>query len=165
MPRHTSAYWYVRAATVERLEELKARVVACLEAGAMAAGCVMDLRWIDPPYSDMVDDDRLLARYERNAAAIGRPFADTAVVGPVVGSTDMGNVSHVVPSIHPLVAVAPPGVSIHTPEFAGYAGGPEGDRAVIDGAKALAATVIDCWLDPLRGPSPSGSPSGSSLTT
>ena len=154
VPRHASALWYVRAATVERLEELKARVVACLEAGAMAAGCVMDLRWIDPPYSDMVDDDRLLDRYERNVAAIGRPFADTDVVGPVVGSTDMGNVSHVVPSIHPLLAVAPPGVSIHTPEFASYARGPEGDRAVVDGAKALAATIIDCWLDPLRPGSP-----------
>jgi metal-dependent amidase/aminoacylase/carboxypeptidase family protein len=98
----------------------------------------------------MVDDDRLLDRYQRNATALGRPFEDTAAVGPVVGSTDMGNVSHEVPSIHPLVAVAPPGVSIHTPEFARYAVGPEGDRAVLDGAKALAATIIDCWLDPLR---------------
>jgi amidohydrolase len=150
VPSHASAEWYVRAGTVERLEELKARVVACLEAGAVASGCAMDLQWIDPPYADMVDDDRLLARYQANAAALGRPFEDTAVVGPVVGSTDMGNVSHVVPSIHPLVAVAPPGVSIHTPEFARYAAGPEGDRAVVAGAKAMVATVIDCWLDPLR---------------
>jgi amidohydrolase len=150
VPRYASAHWYVRASTVERLETLKARVVACLEAGAMAAGCTMDLQWVDPPYADMVDDDRLLARYQHNATALGRPFEDTAVVGPVVGSTDMGNVSHLVPSIHPLVAVAPPGVSIHTPEFAAHARGPEGDRAVIDGAKALAATIIDCWLDPLR---------------
>lgn len=150
VPRHASAHWYVRASTVDRLEELKARVVACLEAGAMAAGCTMDLQWIDPPYADMVDDDRLLARYQRNATALGRPFEDTAVVGPVVGSTDMGNVSHLVPSIHPLVAVAPAGVSIHTPEFAAHARGPEGDRAVIDGAKALASTIIDCWLDPLQ---------------
>jgi len=150
VPRHASAHWYVRAGTIDRLEELKARVVACLEGGALAAGCTIDLQWIDPPYADMVDDDRLLDRYQRNATELGRPFEDTAEVGPVVGSTDMGNVSHVVPSIHPLVAVAPPGVSIHTPEFARYAAGPEGDRAVIDGAKALAATIIDCWLDPLR---------------
>jgi metal-dependent amidase/aminoacylase/carboxypeptidase family protein len=152
VPWHTSAHWYVRAGTVERLEQLKARVVACLEAGAMAAGCTMDLQWVDPPYADMVDDDRLLDRYQRNATALGRPFEDTAQVGPVVGSTDMGNVSHLVPSIHPLVAVAPPGVSIHTPEFARHAGGPEGDRGVLDGAKALTATIIDCWLDPLQPP-------------
>jgi hypothetical protein len=53
----------------------------------------------------------------------------------------------VVPSIHPLIAVAPAGVSIHTPEFAGHARGPAGDRAVLDGARALAATVLDCWFD------------------
>ncbi|MHB1138013.1 MAG: M20 family metallopeptidase [Microthrixaceae bacterium] len=149
VPSRTSAEWYVRAGTVDRLEELKARVVDCLAAGASAAGCTMDLEWIDPPYADMVDDDRLLARYQANATALGRPFEDTAVVGPVVGSTDMGNVSHLVPSIHPLVAVAPAGVSIHTAEFARHAAGDAGDRAVIDGAKAMAATVIDCWLDPL----------------
>jgi len=63
-----------------------------------------------------------------------------------VGSTDMGNVSHAVPSIHPMIAVAPPGVSIHTPEFALHAAGEAGDRAVLDGAKALVATVLDRWL-------------------
>jgi hypothetical protein len=65
----------------------------------------------------------------------------------VVGSTDMGNVSYEVPSIHPMIQVAPPGVPIHTPAFAGFAGGPEGDRAVVDGAKALAFTMADLWMD------------------
>ena len=60
----------------------------------------------------------------------------------------MGDVSHVVASIHPMLAVAPPGVSIHTPEFAEHARGPRGDRAVIDGAKAMAATIVDCWAAP-----------------
>jgi hypothetical protein len=59
----------------------------------------------------------------------------------------MGNVSYVVPSIHPMIAVAPPHVSIHTPEFADHSRGEAGDRAVIDGAKALAMTVIDLWTD------------------
>jgi hypothetical protein len=53
----------------------------------------------------------------------------------------------VVPSIHPMIRVAPPGVPIHTPAFAGFAGGPEGDAAVLDGAKALAFTIADLWLD------------------
>jgi hypothetical protein len=59
----------------------------------------------------------------------------------------MGNVSYVVPSIHPMIRVAPPGVPIHTPEFATYAGGEAGDAAVLDGAKAMAWTVADLWLD------------------
>ena len=149
VPRHAAAEWYVRSSTVAGLDALKERVLECLDAGARAAGCTMSVEWVDPPYEDMVDDPRLLERYHRNATALGRPFADPAVVGHVVGSTDMGNVSHVVASIHPLVAVAPPGISIHTPEFAEHARGAAGDRAVIDGAKALAATVVDCWLDPL----------------
>ncbi|MGB6058313.1 MAG: M20 family metallopeptidase [Microthrixaceae bacterium] len=149
VPKHTSAQWYVRSTSVADLELLKDRVVACLSAGAEAAGCTMDLRWIEPPYSEMIDNVELLRRYELNAAALGRTFELAEDVGEVVGSTDMGNVSQVVPSIHPLIAVAPAGVSIHTADFAVHAGGEAGDRAVIDGAKALAATVIDCWLDPL----------------
>jgi hypothetical protein len=60
----------------------------------------------------------------------------------------MGNVSYEVPSIHPMIKVSPPHISIHTPEFATYEGGPEGDAAVLDGAKALAMTIADLWLRP-----------------
>ena len=66
----------------------------------------------------------------------------------VVGSTDMGNVSYLVPSIHPMIKVSPAHISIHTPEFAAFARGDEGDQAVIDGAKAMAMTVADLWLRP-----------------
>jgi hypothetical protein len=60
----------------------------------------------------------------------------------------MGNVSYLVPSIHPMIQVSPPHVSIHTPEFAGYARSEDGDRAVVDGAKAMAMTIADLWLEP-----------------
>ena len=60
----------------------------------------------------------------------------------------MGNVSYAVPSIHPMIAVAPPHISIHTPEFADFARGDAGDRAVVDGAVALATTIADLWLQP-----------------
>lgn len=65
-----------------------------------------------------------------------------------MGSTDMGNVSHVVPSIHPMIKAAPEGVAIHTAEFATHAGGDLGDAAVLDGAIALAHTAVDVWADP-----------------
>jgi hypothetical protein len=64
----------------------------------------------------------------------------------VVGSTDMGNVSYVVPAIHPMVQSAPLGVPIHTPEFAHHAASPQGDDALVHGATALAWTVADLWL-------------------
>jgi amidohydrolase len=147
VPAFARMEWIVRSPTVAGLEVLKARFLACLEAGAQAAGCEMDLEWIDPVYADMIDSQAIGERYRANAEALGRIVRAPSPQARVVGSTDMGNVSYVVPSIHPMIRVAPPGVPIHTPAFAGFAGGPEGDAAVLDGAKALAFTVADLWLD------------------
>jgi metal-dependent amidase/aminoacylase/carboxypeptidase family protein len=147
VPAHARAEWVVRSSTVAKLEVLKQRFLACLQAGADAAGCEMQVKWIDPVYADMVDSAAIGERYRANAQALGRIVRAPSPNARVVGSTDMGNVSYAVPSIHPMIQVAPPGVPIHTPAFAGFAGGPEGDKAVIDGAKALAWTVADLWLD------------------
>ena len=137
----------VRSPTLTGLERLKTRFLACMQAGADAAGCEMDVEWSDVVYADMLDNQAIGERYRANAEALGRIVRPPSPEGRVVGSTDMGNVSYEVPAIHPMIQVAPPGVPIHTPAFAGFAGGPEGDRAVIDGAKALAFTVADLWLD------------------
>jgi amidohydrolase len=147
VPARTKAEWMVRSPTLAKLARLKERFTACLQGGADAAGCTMEVEWLDPAYADMVDNDAIGGRYAANAAALGRTVAEPSRDGRVVGSTDMGNISYAVPSIHPMIQVAPPGVPIHTPAFEGFAGGAEGDRAVIDGAKALAWTVADLWLD------------------
>jgi len=147
VPHFARAEWIVRSSTVSRLEALEQRVLACLQAGTDAAGCEMQVEWIDPVYADMIDNAAIVERYQANALALGRTVRPPSRSARVVGSTDMGNVSYTVPSIHPMIQVAPPGVPIHTPAFAGFAAGPEGDRAVIDGAKALAFTVADLWLD------------------
>ena len=145
VPATAAAEWYVRSATVETLQPLKDRVAACLAGAASAAGCEIDLEWIDPVYSDMIDDEALLERYVANVSALGRDPAPSGTRAKVTGSTDMGNVSHLVPSIHPMMKVAPDDVAIHTPEFAVWARGESGDAAVVDGAKAMAMTVVDCW--------------------
>jgi metal-dependent amidase/aminoacylase/carboxypeptidase family protein len=108
----------------------------------------MDHTWLEPPYADLRGNQPLCDTYARNAAALGRTVQVPDAENEVVGSTDMGNVSYVVPSIHPRIAVAPKGTSIHTPEFAVHAAGPSGDAAVVDGAKAMAMTVADLWLAP-----------------
>jgi amidohydrolase len=147
VPALTRAEWIVRSPTVAGLDVLRARFLACLQAGADAAGCEMEVTWIDPVYADMIDSQVIVERYRANAQALGRIVRSPSPSTRVVGSTDMGNVSYEVPSIHPMIRVAPPGVPIHTRAFAGFAGGPEGDRAVVDGAKALAFTVADLWTD------------------
>jgi amidohydrolase len=143
VPSHTSANYYVRSPTLATLQPLKQRVGACLESGAAASGCSCHIRWAEYPYADMLDNSAMIESFVANAAAVGRTMANPSPNLQVVGSTDMGNVSYLAPSIHPMLAVAPRGVSIHTPEFARYAGAEEGDRAVIDGAKALAGTIVD----------------------
>jgi hypothetical protein len=82
----------------------------------------------------------------RNLTALGREVTGDENPRPL-GSTDMGNVSKIVPGIHPTIAIAPMEVNGHSPEFARYAASDAGDRAVIDGAKSLAMTAIDILTD------------------
>ncbi len=146
VPAETAMEWYVRAGTVASLQPLKQRVFTCLESAATACGCTMSHEWVDNLYAEMVDNGPLVQAYVANAAAVGRTVLDPVAAGRrVMGSTDMGNISHLVPSIHPMIKVAPDGVPIHSVEFARWAVAEEGDRAVIDGAKAMAMTVVDLW--------------------
>jgi len=149
VPDRASGVFYVRAAEAISLAALKSRVQACFEAGALATGCTADIRWAKADYLDMKTSWPIAEAYEANARSLGRDFfpLDKMPSGSA-GSTDMGNVSHRVPSIHPMIASAPPSVVIHNPEFARWAGGEMGDRACIDGAKSLAMTAIDFMTNP-----------------
>lgn len=150
VPATAETSWYVRSPSIEQLADLKDRFQACVEAGAAAAGCECQVHWIDPPYSEMIDIDVMVDCYVANAARLGRDVRDPAVAGSacVVGSTDMGDVSYAVPSIHPMLKAADEGVPIHTEAFTGFAAGPQGDAAVVDGAKAMAWTIADLWMRP-----------------
>jgi amidohydrolase len=146
VPAETSMEWIVRSATIESLQPLKQRVLTCLESAATACACTVDHAWHGHTYADMIDNGPMVAAYVDNAARIGRTVVDPASVGRrVVGSTDMGNISYLVPSIHPMIKVAGDGVAIHTVEFAEWARSPDGDKAVLDGAKSMAMTIVDLW--------------------
>ncbi len=150
VPRRAAANWYVRSDTIESLQPLKRRVLDCLEGATSACGCTMSATWDDVAYADVRDNRALVASYARNMAGLGREVLDPDVIGRrVTGSTDMGNVSYLLPSIHPMVKAAPDGTPIHTEDFARHAGSESGDRAVVAGAKAMAMTVVDLWTDPV----------------
>ena len=149
VPERTRMQWMVRSARFASLEPLQKRVEACFDAGAAATGCSCSYRVTNPPYADMIDNPVLVGLYAANSEALGRRLADPrAGDARVVGSTDMGNVSYLVPAIHPMVKVAPQGVSIHTHEFTSHARSEAGDAAVLHGARAMAATIADLWADP-----------------
>ena len=147
VPETAETIWYARSSTMERLELLKTRLVETLNGGAKSAGCDIEIDWINEPYADVLDNTPLLEAYMKNSESVGRVINE-ANDGGVVGSTDLGNVSHVVPSIHPMVKIAPKGTAIHTVDFEKYAKGKEADKGLLDSAKSLAMTVLDCWKDP-----------------
>jgi amidohydrolase len=148
VPERAACRFYVRSPKGDGLAALKERVRACFEAGALATGCRLEMHWGATDYLDLKSNWPMAKAFEANAVGLGRRFIALKDVPPGrAGSTDMGNVSHRVPSIHPLLAVAPPEVSPHNPEFARWASSEKGDASVLDGAKALALTALDLMGD------------------
>lgn len=145
VPHDAATQWYVRSDTMTSLQQLKPRVLAALESGAHACGCTMTHDWQGTAYADMITNNALAALYVHNSHALGRTVTAPSPHHRVVGSTDMGNVSHLVPSIHPMIASATQGTAIHTVDFQKQSVNALADRAVIDGAKAMAMTAIDFW--------------------
>ncbi len=149
VPDRTVGQFYVRAANEIELAALKPRVQACFEAGATGSGCTVEVNWAGVDYLDINTNWPLAKRFRHHAEQLGREFIDDdQALKFGAGSTDMGNVSYRLPSIHPMLAVAPPDVVIHHPDFAGWARSEKGDSAVIDGAKALARTAAEYLLSP-----------------
>jgi amidohydrolase len=148
VPARAAGRFLVRAGTAKELAVLRARVIACFESGAQASGTRLEVASAEPDYLDMIHNMPLCHAFQRNAEALGRvfvPYDHPAYVR--TASTDMGNVSHYVPAIHPYLAAAPADCVIHNAEFARWAGSEMGDQAAIDGAKALAMTAIDFFTD------------------
>lgn len=144
VPDRTSAKYMIRAASLEALEALRPRVLHCFEAGALATGARLSVAGGDKPYAEVVHDPDLTTFYRRNAETVGRVFVDS---GPAVeratASTDMGNVSKRIPSIHPLIGIGSFPAVNHQPEFATCCVSAAADRALVDGAIAMAWTAID----------------------
>ncbi|MCZ2849827.1 amidohydrolase [Modestobacter sp. VKM Ac-2978] len=144
IPEHTEGRWYTRANSLEQLEELEQRVRRCFEAGALATGATLHVVPESKPYDAFRTDERALAAYTRNAVDRGRVFADPAVAGRMNrASTDMGNVSQIVPAIHPYIGVDSLPYTNHQKEFAAACVGPAAERALLDAAVLMAWTVID----------------------
>jgi amidohydrolase len=147
IPAHTAARYMVRGRTLADLHEIRAKVVRCFEAGALATGAALDVVGGQKPYAELHHDGAMAAFYRRNAEALGRVFPDPASLRPAA-STDMGNVSLALPSIHPLISIDSLPAVNHQPEFTAHCITAAADRAVVDGALGLAWTAIDIARDP-----------------
>ncbi|GAB3865308.1 M20 family metallopeptidase [Nocardioides maradonensis] len=146
IPERVVVDFEVREFDLDAQHALDAKVRACFEAGALATGCTLTIEPTEPEYAPLVQDPRLGEPFAAAIAGLGRSLLDTA--GLSGGSTDMGNVSQHLPSIHPMIGVVGSENSPHTHGFAADVVTPAGDAAVVDGAIAMAASVIAVATDP-----------------
>lgn len=144
IPARTRSSWYVRATTRDRLDDLVPRIRACFEAAAIATGCEVEIAPAGNTYDELVSHPLLADLFAESSAALGRPMhrgRETDPAGAV--SSDIGNVSRVVPTIHPMLDIGSYPAVNHQPEFAAHTITPDGERAIRDGALAMAWTVLD----------------------
>ena len=147
VPAHSAARFLVRAPDSACLAELKEKVLNCFKGASLASGARLEYSWGDKTYAPMKNNMTLASLFSQNMKLLGRQV-ETFAPSFGLASTDMGNVSQVLPSIHPSVAIATSGVLKHSPEFAAAAVSEDGHAGLLDAAKTMAMTVVDILSEP-----------------
>ncbi len=139
IPEHSAGLFMVRAIDDAYLDELSEKVLNCFKAAAVSTGARLEYRW-GLRCSAMCHNFVLLQLWADNMQTLGRRVDEGE---EPAGSVDMGNVSAIVPSMHPFIAISPERLTLHSAEFATAAVSDAGMEALIDGTKALAMTAAD----------------------
>jgi amidohydrolase len=143
IPGKSVLQYTMRAHDAASLRHLEERMANCFLAGAVATGCEHEVEQTEPPYDELTPDKWLADVFRAEMVRLGRtPVAEEVEASVPLGSTDMGNVTKVMPGIHPIVGLDADGASVHQPAFAAAAAGPSADKAVVEGAIMLARTVV-----------------------
>jgi amidohydrolase len=149
IPESAAAVFYVRAPRIDVMWELYKRVVACAEGAAKAAGATVKVtQGADNVYEPLKRNQTLLDLFAANMATVGLTEGPTVL--DRLGSSDVGNVSQVIPTIQPMIGIAPLGTAIHTREFADAAVKPLARAGLLAAAKTMALTTFDLLADPAR---------------
>ncbi len=147
VPAHSAGSFLVRSKENNYLDELKEKVLNCFIGAATATGARLQYRWDDVCYAPMRTNLVLARLFAQNMQSLGRSIS-LSDPDNAFGSTDMGNVSQLVPSIHAFVAIADKDVQLHTTRFAEAAASDRGLNGALDAAGALAMTVVDLLSSP-----------------
>ena len=145
VPGHATARYFWRAPDLEALSVLEPRVKACFEAGATGSGAQLEVSELGPPYSEFHHDMDLVDKYRANATSVGRKIGPPPTVA--AGSTDMANISLLMPTIHPMLGIESGSAVNHQPEFTQHCITSSADTAVVQGALAMALTAVDAASD------------------
>ncbi len=151
IPGRAAMKYTMRATDRAALRALEERVADCFLAGAIATGCDYQVNETAPVYEELRPDPWLSEVFRAEMVRCGRsPVSQDLESTLPLGSTDMGNVTQVIPGIHPIVGIDAGGASIHQPGFAAAAVGPSADAGVVDGAIMLARTVVQLAETPVE---------------
>ena len=146
IPEYAAATFYVRAPRIDTMWELYRRVVACAEAAAQATGAGLTVTQADNVYEPLKRNQTLLDLFAANMQTVG--LAEGEPIPDRLGSSDIGNVSQVIPAIQPMIGIAPTGMAIHTRDFADAAVQPLATAGMLAAAKTMAMTTLDLLADP-----------------
>ena len=143
IPSYTSSEWYLRAINGEDLEVLQKKFMNFVEAAALSTGCTFKTESPDYRYTEVLNNKVMYDLFIENSKEIGREmlYEDSSLQG--LGSTDMGNVSLAMPSIHPMLSIDAGKAVNHQPEFAAATITKGGHKAIFDGAYSMATTIVD----------------------
>jgi len=145
IPEMAACTFYVRAAKLDYMWELHKRVLACAEGAAKATGCTVTVIDKEAPYEPLKRNDTLLGLFRANMTSVG---AQESPAPDRLGSSDIGNVSQVIPAIQPMVQIAPAGTPIHSRAFEAAAVSPLARQGMCQAAKTMAMTTLDLLADP-----------------
>jgi|TARA_B110000263_G_C15262979_1_gene489744 amidohydrolase len=144
IPSYTSSEWYLRALNEENLLKIEKDFMNFVNAAAMATKCKLKVESPDYRYTEIENNEVMYKLYKQNSSLVGREMIlQSEASRPGLGSTDMGNVSLAMPSIHPMLSIDSGDAVNHQPEYAAATLTPGGHKAIYDGAYAMGATIID----------------------
>jgi amidohydrolase len=146
IPEYAAAMFYVRAASLDYLADLQKRVIACAEGAAKATGCALKVTEYDNTYEPMKRNRTLADAFRVNMQRVGVP--ESPELKERLGSSDVGNVSQVIPTIQPYVRIAPEGTPWHSRAFAEAAVSPLAREGMLAAAKVMAMTTLDLLTEP-----------------
>jgi len=148
IPEYASAIFYVRAPRIDTMWDLFKRVTGAAEGAARATGCTLKVTQHDSVYEPMKSSRVMLDLFAANMRTVG--LAEGAAIPDRLGSSDIGNVSQIIPAIQPMIAIAPTGMAIHTRDFADAAIQPLARAGMVAAAKTMALTTLDLLAEPAR---------------
>ncbi|KAI4905478.1 hypothetical protein NFI96_028112 [Prochilodus magdalenae] len=145
IPDYTEMEYYIRTPLLRDISDLRNKVEACFKSAAVATGCQVEIKFANTAYSNILQNHTLEKLFEDNGRAVGMEFKEEC--SNFSGSTDFGNVSYIVPGIHPFFYIGTEALN-HTPEYAAAAGSEKAQMYTLRTAKALAMTAADVLLSP-----------------